>query len=64
MKADEPLISAKELPYRSRFPLADHGSMSDSAICTKPLARQGMPLWHLDRVCDHPQRQVSIRKAR
>ena len=32
MKADEPLISAKELPYRSRFPLADHGSMRDSAI--------------------------------
>jgi len=23
-----------------------------SAICTKPLARQGMPLWHLDRVLD------------
>ncbi len=26
--------------------------MSASAICTKPLARQGMPLWHLDRVLD------------
>jgi len=26
--------------------------MSSSAICTKPLARQGMPLWHLDRVLD------------
>ena len=32
MKADDPLISAKELPCRSRFPLADHGSMSDSAM--------------------------------
>jgi hypothetical protein len=32
MKADDPLISAKELTSRSRFPLADHGSMSDSAI--------------------------------
>jgi hypothetical protein len=32
MKADDPLISAKELPCRSRFPLADHGSMSELAI--------------------------------
>jgi hypothetical protein len=26
--------------------------MSDLAICTKSLARQGMPLWHLDSVFD------------
>jgi hypothetical protein len=39
MKVDELLISAKGLPWRSRFPLADHGSMSDSAIRTKPATR-------------------------
>jgi hypothetical protein len=27
-------------------------SFSALAICTKPLARQGMPLWHLVRVLD------------
>ena len=32
MKADELLISARDFHGRSRFPLADHGSMSDSAI--------------------------------
>jgi hypothetical protein len=39
MKADEPLISAKELPCRSRFPFADHGSMSDSAIYHPSIGR-------------------------
>src|SRR5947209_16229712 len=35
------------------FPQPDwQVSMSALAICTKPLARQGMPLWHLDRVLD------------
>jgi hypothetical protein len=32
MKADEFLISAEELPWRKPIPLADHSSMSDSAI--------------------------------
>ena len=31
MRADELLISVKNFPGRSRFPLADYGSMSDSA---------------------------------
>jgi len=26
--------------------------MCHSGICTKPLARQGRPLWYLDRVMD------------
>ena len=41
VKADELLISARGLRCRSRFPLADSRSMSDSAICTNPLAREG-----------------------
>jgi hypothetical protein len=40
MKADELLISAENFSGGIRFPLADHSSTSDLAICTKPLARQ------------------------
>ena len=36
----------------ARVPL----SVSDSAICTNPLAREGMLLWHLDRVLDTRRR--------
>ena len=46
-------------PVRGRTHVADlptfgsnPASTSASAICTKPLARQGMLLWHLDRVLD------------
>src|SRR5271157_6056755 len=34
------------------FPITDLGSISELAICPNPLAREVMPLWHLDRVLD------------
>jgi hypothetical protein len=36
MKADELLISVKELPWRKPISLVGYDSMSDSAICHQP----------------------------